>query len=164
MKTLLQSYTQYNRWAYQRIFDTLHQLPTTALETPVVSSFNSIRTTLLHLLDAESIWWQRLKLQEHIQVPSVLFTGTATELEKQILLQAERWADWVNEAPEIQLTHTIHFQDRKGHPQKIQVADMIIHVVNHTSYHRGQLITLLRQQGLTKLPQTDYGFYIQQKR
>lgn len=164
MKHLLQSYTLYNRWAHQRIFDSLHQLPQAGWESEMVSSFNSIRATLLHLLDAESIWWQRLKLQEHIQVPSLSFEGTPDDLEKQILQQAERWATWVSEAPEIQLTHTIHFQDRKGHPQKIQVSDMIIHVVNHTSYHRGQIITLLRQQGITKLPQTDYGFYIQQKR
>lgn len=164
MKALLQRYTAYNLWAHHQIFDALKPLSPELFNTPLNSSFPGIQATLLHIWDAESIWWQRLKLQEQIVVPSLTFNDSPAVLERKILTQAADWAEWVRESQEIQLQHTIQYQDRKGHPLKIQVSEIIQHVVNHTSYHRGQVITLMRQVGLTKIPQTDFGFYVLQKR
>ena len=76
MKELLKQYAAYNIWASQRIFGIILSLPEEKQITEVPSSFNSLYKTVLHMLDAENIWWQRMKLSERIIVPSENFSGT----------------------------------------------------------------------------------------
>ncbi len=75
MKELLKQYAAYNVWASQRIIDLMLTLSEDKHLQEVPSSFKSLLRTVLHMLDAESIWWQRMKLQERIVVPSEGFTG-----------------------------------------------------------------------------------------
>ncbi len=82
MKELLQQYAAFNVWANQKITDAILLLPEEKINAEIISSFPTMYKTVLHLLDAESIWWQRLKLQEHIERPSETFTGTLQNYRK----------------------------------------------------------------------------------
>ena len=65
MKQLLQQYAAYNVWANKIITERIAQLPEEIIHKETISSFPSLYKTVVHLMDVESLWWQRLKLVEH---------------------------------------------------------------------------------------------------
>ena len=93
MKELLQQYAGYNAWANLLLTDAIKQLPDETIHQEIQSSFGSIYKTVLHLLDAEFMWWQRIKLQEHIKRPSENFTGNFVELQKKLLQQSAHYKE-----------------------------------------------------------------------
>jgi len=164
MRDLLQQYASYNLWANQRIGDSILALPAGKQEAEIVSSFNSLRKTLLHLWDAESGWWQRVKMQERITFPRDYFTGSVKELLSGLLNQSKLWEEWVYNASELSLRHVFHYQNSKKELFKEQVSQVLLHVFNHSAYHRGQLVTMLRQSGEEKIPATDFIIWTRQKK
>jgi len=164
MKELLQLYAAHNAWANLLLTDTIKQLPKETINQEMQSSFPSIFKTVLHLLDAESMWWQRIKLQEHIERPSEHFTGNFVELQKKLLQQSAQYEQWVAAANEFQLQHVFAYQRSKTEQCKQPIAETLLHIFNHGSFHRGQLVTLLRQAGVAKIPSTDFSTYYRQRK
>lgn len=160
MKEVLKQYAAYNIWASQRIMDVILALPQEKQQAEVVSSFPTLYKTVLHMLDAESIWWQRMKLQERIVVPSENFTGTMQELVSTLLHQAKQWEEWIGSTPESSFDHVFQYYNRKKEHFKMPLYQMLHHVFNHGTYHRGQLVTMLRQLGVEKLPSTDFHTWV----
>jgi uncharacterized damage-inducible protein DinB len=156
MKQLLQQYAAYNLWANKIITDKLSQISTEILYKEMNDSFGGIYKTVIHLLDVESIWWQRLKLQEHVEWPGKNFKGNFEGLSQQLLLLSKQWSDWVHAANDINLTHVFGYQNSKKEFFKQPVYEMLLHLFNHQTFHRGQIITMLRQNGIEKIPRTDF--------
>lgn len=164
MKEMLQQYAAYNAWANKRLMDCAGALNEEQLRQPVNSSFESIYHTFMHLWDAESGWWQRLKLEENVQMPRETFTGTTAGLFEKLQQQSAQWKAWVDNATELALQHEFIYQNTKREQFKQPVWQMLLHLFNHASYHRGQLITLLRQAGQHQIPGTDFIAFTRQKR
>ena len=156
MKELLLQFAAYNIWANQKIMEVILALPEEKQTAEVPSSFNSLYKTVLHMWDAESAWWQRMKLQERLVIPSENFKGNMKDLVNGLMQQSNLWLDWVSNASDIALDHVFHYQNSKKEQFKQPVYQMMMHVFNHDNYHRGQLINMLRQLGVEKLPQTDF--------
>jgi uncharacterized damage-inducible protein DinB len=156
MKELLFQYSAYNIWANQLLLDVINQLPEEKQTQEVPSSFNSLLKTILHMWDAESIWWQRMKLSERVERPSESFTGGMKEATASMLQQNRQWHEWVAAAQEHMLQHTFQYQTTKRELFKQPVFQMLLHVFNHGTYHRGQLVNMLRQLGVEKIPSTDF--------
>jgi len=156
MKQILTELSVYNIWANQRLLDTINQLPEEKQKQEVPSSFKSLYATVLHMLDAESIWWQRMKLLERIIRPSDDFNGEMKELSNNLLHQNRQWSEWVNNANEHQLQHVFQYQNSKGEQFKQPIYQMLTHAFNHGTYHRGQLVNMLRQLEVQKIPGTDF--------
>ena len=164
MKELLQQLAAYNIWANQRILETILNLPEEKQEQELPSSFKSLYHTVLHMWNAESVWWQRMKLQERITKPFDLFKGTMQELANEYLQQNRQWQEWVNNATDAALDHVFQYQNFQKEQFKQPIYQMLLHVFNHGTYHRGQLINMLRQLGVTKLPDTDFIVWSRMKR
>ncbi len=164
MKELLKQYAAYNVWASQRIIDLMLTLSEDKHLQEVPSSFKSLLRTVLHMLDAESIWWQRMKLQERIVVPSEGFTGNMQDACSALLHQSKQWEEWVSNASELSVDHVFQYQNAKREFFKMPIYQMLHHVFNHGTYHRGQLINMLRQLGIEKIPQTDFAFWTRSKK
>ena len=163
MKELLKQYAAYNCWASQRIIDVLLTLPEEKQRAEVPSSLNSLYKTVLHMWDAESIWWQRMKMQERLVVPSENFMGNLQDAANGLLNQSKLWNDWVNNASDLSLEHVFQYYNNKKEYFKQPVYQMLQHVFNHGTYHRGQLINMLRQLGIEKLPSTDFIIWSRRK-
>lgn len=159
MKELLKQYAAYNKWASQKIIELILTLPEEKQIAEVPSSFHSLYKTILHMWDAESIWWQRMKMHERIVIPSENFTGTMKDVANGLLHQSAQWEEWVSNASELSLEHVFQYQNTKREVFKMPVYQMVHHVFNHGTYHRGQLINMLRQLGVNKLPQTDFSVW-----
>ena len=163
MKKVFVQYAAYNMWANQRLTDCISNLSDEQINKEIKSSFKSIYATLLHMLDAESIWWQRVKLQEQIDVPSLNFTGSVLELANSLLKQSKQWKEWVDLATDAALEHEFIYRNSKKEQFKQPVSEVLLHLFNHQSYHRGQLITMLRQVELEQVPNTDLIAFVRKK-
>ncbi|MBS1774972.1 MAG: hypothetical protein JSS64_01675 [Bacteroidetes bacterium] len=156
MKEILQQFAAYNIWANQKIIDTLLLLPPSDLNKEVESSFNTLTKTVYHVWSAEAIWIQRLGLIEHPNWVEKTFLGSFKEgtilwqkASKDLMLFIEK------QYHDAAFEHVVQYYDRKGQMQKNRVGDVLLHVFNHSTFHRGQMITQLRQVGAKTIPNTD---------
>jgi uncharacterized damage-inducible protein DinB len=154
----------YNRWANQRMFSVLEKLSEEQFQAKVQSSFPSIRESVFHILAAEWIWLKRW--QGDSPRASQPVKGVSSEIWKglraggvappqQLLTVAELRAfcdaleqerqRYVQALSEADLQAPLHYSDMSGVPNAQPLAQLMQHVVNHGTYHRGQVTTLLRQ-------------------
>lgn len=153
MKTLLDQYANYGRWANERFVSRLQELPDAVLDSPVPSSFPSLRATLLHIRDAEHVWWCRLT-NVTTRWPAQPEQDIAT-----LLPHTERLRTLVHErgTNALLLEHT--YTDLRGNAHTQPAWQMIMHCLNHSTQHRGQLITMMRILGLSGIPANDLVVY-----
>ena len=163
MRQLLQQYAAYNLWANKVITDRIAQLPEEVIVKETPSSFPSIFLTVVHLMDVESIWWQRLRLQEHVEWPGRTFKGNFNELSKQLLLFSRQWHEWAVNTNESNLYHVFAYYNSQKEYFKQPVFEMLMHLFNHQTYHRGQLVTMLRENKIEKIPRTDFIVFSRRK-
>jgi uncharacterized damage-inducible protein DinB len=163
MKKIFVQYADYNLWANQRMIDTINNLSDEQINRDIVSSYRSIYKTLLHLWDVENIWWQRLKLVEQQVWQSDDFTGSVMELGNNVIQQSKQWKEWIDLSTPAALDHEFIYKNSKKDQYKQPVSEMLHHLFNHQSYHRGQLVTMLRQVGVTDIPNTDLISFLRKK-
>ncbi|HVE60593.1 MAG TPA: DinB family protein [Chitinophagaceae bacterium] len=156
MKEFLRQFAVYNIWANSLLKDVIIALPEEIQLREIPSSFGSLHKTILHMWDAESTWWQRTKLQERIIIQSEGFTGNTKQAFSGLLHQNQEWNEFIINAQERQLQHELIYRNSKREQFKQPVFQILLHIFNHGSYHRGQLVNMLRQLGVDKIPQTDF--------
>lgn len=156
MKKLLQEYANYNHWANKQFTDVIMNLPDAQVYHNTKSSFSNIYKTLLHLWDAEAIWWQRINLADHVVVPSTNFSGGLVQLVNELLLQNKHWYEFIEQSTENALLHVFMYSNSKKEQFKQPVCEVLIHVFNHQSFHRGQLVTMLRELDVAKIPHSGF--------
>lgn len=156
MKELLRQLAAHNTWANQRLFEVIAALPHELQTKEVTSSFSSLHATILHMWDAESIWWQRMKLQEVVVPPSSNFNGVTAEAVQGLLQQNRQWEEWLNSATDMALEHVFSYYNTKRELFKQPTYQVLLQILNHGNYHRGQLVNMLRQLGQQKIPGTDF--------
>ena len=163
MKQLFQQYAGYNLWANKTLLERINQLPNEIIEKESESSFNSVYKTVLHLWDVESVWWQRIKLSEHVEWPGKTFGGNFDELCLQLLTSSRKWYEWVSSATDTGLEHVFGYQNSKREFFKQPVYEVLLQLFNHQTYHRGQLVTMMHQNGIDKIPATDFIIFSRNK-
>ncbi len=163
MNEILKQYAIYNAWANQRLNALIITLNREQLQSNVASSFPNMHTTLLHIWDAESVWWQRMNLSEQIIWPGTIREYSTEEIANELFQQNRQWIEWVSEATEAALNHVFVYKNSKGEQFQQPIFQILLHVFNHGTYHRGQLVTMLRQLGVKKVPATDFIVWSREK-
>lgn len=160
MKELLLHYAQYNAWANKKMIDALLKIDAEDVDKQITSSFPSVKETVYHCWGAEFIWLQRLELEEKpVWIPDT-FEGTFDEACREWQLVSEAVQQFVKKQYDDKaFEHVLQYYDRKKKSNKMQVSTVLLHVCNHATYHRGQLVTMMRQLGIKKLPSTDFSTY-----
>jgi uncharacterized damage-inducible protein DinB len=156
----------YNRWANERLFSALEKLNERQFTAVVQSSFPSIRETVFHILFAEWLWLKRWKgtsprstLADPDASPATWSTlspgGTPTMKELETLAALKSFAEsielerqeFLSGLNEDALRARLQFSDMGGTPYSEPLVQLMQHLVNHGTYHRGQVTTMLRQIG-----------------
>ncbi len=164
MKNLLAQYAAYNIWANKLIIDALKGLPAEALDMPMMSSFKSIRETLYHTWCAEDIWLQRLMRSDDPIWAAITFEGNFEDACNNWETSSHDLANFIAEQDEVTLAEDLHYADRRGYPYTTPVYEVLHHIFNHATYHRGQLVTLMRTAGATAIPGTDFIGFVRLKK
>ncbi len=145
LKTML----DYHYWARDRLLDALEPLTPQQYTRDMGSSFKSIRDTVVHTYSAEWAWHSRwLGVSPTALITGDRFADVAAirtawkELEAQV-------RGYVSGLGPADIRKSIDYKLLSGAPGSSPVWQMVQHVVNHASYHRGQVTTMLRQLGAT---------------
>ena len=148
----------YNQWANTRFTDALRGLEPGLLTKPLVSSFPSLLETCGHLVGAEWVWLRRWLGESPGGIPDWVTRPLFEDLMARLTgLESERDA-FLQTLGGSELDGAVAYRFISGDSRVTPLADLFVHVVNHSSFHRGQLTTLLRQVGATP-PSTDYILY-----
>jgi len=143
LRTLL----DYHYWARDRLLDALDLIAPEQFTRDLGSSFKSIRDTVAHTYAAEWAWHSRwvgqsptvlLAYDQFADVASIRAAWTTLETKVRGFLE---------EIGEAGIARVFDYTLLSGQPGSTPLWQMMQHVVNHASYHRGQVTTMLRQIG-----------------
>lgn len=153
----------YHHWATDRVLDAL--VPTTAnqLERKWGGSFGSGRALLMHVVGVERLWCDRWRGYSAKALPDYPPSYSGKEFRgewEKVKRDQQRFLDALTDK---QLGDDLSYVNIKGEPWTYPFADVLVHVVNHGTYHRGQLTHLLRDLGQIA-PSTDYLIFADEQR
>ncbi len=151
---------EYNRWANGRTLDAVEKLDPTAFLKNLGNSFASVHATLVHIAGAEWIWLRRWHGESPSKPPTADFPTVASLRERFQALDRER-EKFLAGISEEQLQQSFDYRDLAGNPMRLLLVHSLQHVVNHGTYHRGQVTTMLRQLGATPIGTDMSRFYLE---
>lgn len=157
---LLRDFAAYNVWANTELVNWLIEQPFILLEQETHSSFPNIRQTLLHIWDVESSWLEDLQGLPNAASLQEAYVGSAQELFAGLLGKSIEFEVYVQGLSPAELEEFCSYPRYDGTIETRTRFEIIEHCMNHSTYHRGQLVTMARQLGLTNPPQTDYILYL----
>jgi uncharacterized damage-inducible protein DinB len=156
--------TRYNAWANETLFEAVDQLPEGEALKPRQSLFSNMVQTLHHNYIIDRIFQAHLEGRPH---------GYATRSTPDYpplheLWQAQRavdgwYVDWSRQVSEAALNELVEFTFVGGGSGAMTRYEMVLHVVNHTSYHRGFVADLFYQVPATP-PVTDLPVFTRRER
>jgi len=151
----LQTMLDYHYWARDRLLDAVAALTPEQYTRDLGSSFKSIRETVTHIYAAEWAWYERWRGRS----PTTLLPPDQFP---DLLTLRHAWADhevkmrdFVARLGDQDMSRLIDYKLLSGHTGASPLWQMLQHVVNHASYHRGQVTTMLRQMGAQPAKPTD---------
>ncbi|MBK6291214.1 MAG: DinB family protein [Ignavibacteria bacterium] len=145
---MLQRYLTYNLWANTRLIENIAAVPASSIDGLPLAPFGSIHEALRHIVGAENIWLERMKGQSPTDFLGFTEGKTLDELLGMLRVGSQRWVEYVTDrardaewmSPEATMTYTT----TKGVVFVQAIPDVVLHVVNHSTYHRGQIMSALR--------------------
>jgi uncharacterized damage-inducible protein DinB len=160
----LQQIANYNYWADSKIIGWLHLISDQQWGQVIASSFSSISQTAIHIVSAEKYWVDHWM---HVPEPKFLsgeFKGTKNELIEIWNRASSDFSTCVESYPVVNYLQAVSFKYPKGNGAgQMPFWQTVVHAINHSTYHRGQLVTLLRQAGFINLSSLDMATYFQLK-
>ena len=138
----------YSAWASQRLMDAAAKLSTEELTRDFQTADKCVLDTLVHVYAADRIWLSRVRAE-----PRATFVDQ--EDRDLTLLQSEwpalhgRWKLWLTDFTDADVARPIAYRDMKGNPYTQPLWQILLHLVNHGTHHRGQVSGFLRAMGKT---------------
>ncbi len=143
----LQTLIDYHYWARDRLLQAVETLTAEQYNKDLGSSFKSVRDTLTHIYAAEWAWHLRWKGESPTALlPSDRFADLAA-LRSAWAEHEQKMRAFVDGLGEQDVSRVLEYKLLSGDAGASPVWQMVQHVVNHASYHRGQITTMLRQLG-----------------
>jgi uncharacterized damage-inducible protein DinB len=155
----LRTLYDYNAWANHRALSGAEKLSVEQITRPMGSSFSSVRDTLAHISGAEWIWLERFQGRSPGALPSTGQFPDLNALREHWLEQEQRLLNFVRGLTQSDLDRELEYKTLKFGVYRNPLWQSMLHVVNHGTYHRGQVTTLLRQLGAEPLLMDLMHFY-----
>jgi uncharacterized damage-inducible protein DinB len=151
--SVAQLHFRYTHWASRRLLDAIANLSPEDLERPNGISHGSILGTLAHVQWADWIWYTR------VVGPMEKPGGTLAALQTEWPELQRRWEAWADSASDADLQRDLTYKLMNGTEITSPIWQIVLHVVNHGTLHRGQVAGMLRQLNIAP-PNTDMiGYY-----
>jgi uncharacterized damage-inducible protein DinB len=155
----LRTLYDYNSWANHRTLDSCASLTPEQFTRDLGSSFRSLRDTLAHIYGAEWLWLERW----HGRTPTALPSSSDfpdLETTRHRFAEIDRnLVDYVASLTAGDLQRVMEIKTTAGALHSQPLWQMLQHLANHSTYHRGQTATLLRQLGAKPVSTDLIGFY-----
>ena len=138
--------TRYTAWANSRLFAALASLPEGEATASRATGFGNMVNTLNHAYVVDLIW------QAHLEGTPHGFTARITDIEPRLeelrnaQAQIDDWyISYADSLSDQAHNEVMHFKFVDGGPGAMTRGDMLLHIVNHKTYHRGVVADMLYQ-------------------
>jgi uncharacterized damage-inducible protein DinB len=158
----LHTLVDYHYWATRRILDAVEPLTPQQFTKDLGNSFPSVRDTLAHLYGADWIWCARWEGESPSALPDPQTFPDLASLRQAWDEHEPRVRAVLKRFGEVGVDTPVEFV-RMGVRQSQIFSHTLQHLVNHGTYHRGQVVTLLRQLGTAAPPSTDLIAFIRER-
>ena len=151
---LIQEKLAYNQWANQSTVEWLQQQAPGLYEKQVISSFPTINKLMHHMMEAQKYYFSILREEEETyeeEIETKIVFEELAKIDRELI-------SWLSSQP-IDTIDKIISLKRSPFVEAYTVATLLTHMVNHSTYHRGQLIALRHQLGMSEAPKVDYYRY-----
>jgi uncharacterized damage-inducible protein DinB len=138
---------EYNAWADRRVLDACSALTPEQFLRDMKSSFASVRDTLAHIYGAEFLWLERWNNRVPHSLPKPSDFDDLESWRNRLIEMDRALVAFVSALSAADLSRTLAYKQLNGTAHSGPLAPMLQHVANHSTYHRGQIVTLLRQLG-----------------
>ncbi len=142
---------QYNAWAQERILAALEKIDPASLDEKAVKIAG-------HILLASRMWLNRLLGKPNIDMSQVLTLAQCRALFEEL---KPEWKAYLEGLRENSLSGKTAYQTTQGKSYENVLSDVLAHLVNHSTYHRGQVATLIKKSG-GEVPFTDFIAFVRQ--
>ena len=150
----IRTHLRYSGWASQRLLDAAKKLNPDELTRNTGVSHESILGTLAHIHFADRIWYSRVV---DANEPVIRQSDLAT-LEREWPAIQRKWEAWAENVQPADLERKVPCKSPDGIAYEIAAEKAVLHLVNHDSLHRGQVMAMIRQLGIAP-PPTDLMMY-----
>lgn len=138
---------EYDAWANARAFDASSSLSE--------EQFASVHDTLTHIVAVEWIWLERVRGTNPQSAPEWTRDATLQTLRERLTVVEHEWRDFLAALADDDLQRRVDYVRFNGEAGSRKLVHLLQHVVNHSTYHRGQVATRIRQAGGVPL-ETDF--------
>jgi uncharacterized damage-inducible protein DinB len=145
-QTMRQLY-DYNSWANHRVLESCAPVSTEKLLKQAGGSFGSLRGTLAHIMDVEWLYLERWNGRAPSSLPKQEDYPDIAAIRAHWKEVDANLNNYVRGLTAGDLARVVEFRNTKGILYRHPLWEIMHHVVNHSTYHRGQVTTLLRTLG-----------------
>ena len=157
---LLRLHLDYSRWASARLLDAVATLPESDLRRDFGTAHKSIIGTLAHVYRGDRIWLARVLGDDPQTLPEAAGEDLAA-LGPAMSAASDGWLDWVQALSDEDVMRALRYSDMKGNTWTTPLYQIVLHVVNHGTHHRGQAAGFLRALGQAPPPLDLIAYYRQ---
>jgi len=156
LKTLITKSVQYNNWVVNKYLDWLSTKSEEQLNQEVPSSFPTILKTLNHIWQTQEYWWSHISERNDFDFEKTF--STKEDIFNAIKDSSQKLQDYVEGLSEQDLEKNVKVES-PWFQCDFSKYEYIQHLIIHGTYHRGQIVTMGRNIGITDAPMTDYNFW-----
>ena len=156
---LISNYSSFNEWANNKIADWLTGLDKEILYRKTPSSFDTIDHTLQHILRVQKFWLAFISEQDTSNFNWAVREGEVENILSELKTVSNQMKEKFTSFTGAELSHTLEL-NMPWAKNNLSRYEYVIHVINHSTYHRGQIITMARSLGINEdIVNTDYNFF-----
>jgi uncharacterized damage-inducible protein DinB len=149
----------FNQWANRRTLDACAALTPEQFTRDLKSSFPSVRDTLAHIYGAEWVWMERFEGRAPMGLPPGTDFSDFAEVRARLEEMDAKLLEYVDALGDADLDRVVESTSFAGKRISGPLWSILQHVANHSTYHRGQITTMLRQLGAKAVSMDLIAFY-----
>lgn len=147
----------FNRWANAKMLDACRKLTPEQYIAEPVPGWSSVRATVFHIALVTELWLRGLENDPDDSIPAEAEVATIDDAERLLDRAYQRFDRMLPMLTPERLAAIVTFR-RRGRTATLPAWAVLRHVVNHTTYHRGQVASKLKRFGVVQ-PETDLVFW-----
>jgi uncharacterized damage-inducible protein DinB len=149
----------YNQWANRRVIEACAALTEEQFVKELGSSFSSVRDTLAHIYGGEWLWYERLFGLSPRDLPPASGFPDLASVRQKLEEKDVQFIEYISRLSPVDLDRVFRYRNIWNEEMTPQLWQMLQHLANHSTYHRGQVTTLLRQLGAKPVSTDLIAFY-----
>jgi uncharacterized damage-inducible protein DinB len=155
----IQTLFEFNYWAKARLMSVVQSLSKEQFAKDLGSSHRSVHGTIVHTVGAEHIWLSRWTSQPVFKLIDPKDYPTITTVRQKWDEVEQGMSKFIPALTDERLSSILTYRTMEGKLVSIVLWQTMQHLVNHSTYHRGQIITMLRQLGVKTIGTDLITFY-----